>query len=205
MGPLASLARKVFGAPGEPARPDAATISAARRIVLGSGYREVRGWVCTDRDILDVTDRAAFARYWAPATAGAFLAEHVWEHLPLDAAAKGVANCFEFLRPGGTLRIAVPDGFNPDPAYREYVRPGGSGPGADDHQVLYDHRSMSRLLADAGFIVEPQEYWDEAGKFHFTDWPDERGHILRSRRYDPRNQDGRLAYTSLIVDGIKPA
>ncbi|MEQ1860970.1 MAG: hypothetical protein ABMA13_13625 [Chthoniobacteraceae bacterium] len=203
MGPIASLARRLFR--GAERRPDFSTLAAARRVVLGSGYRDEAGWVCTDRDILDVTDRAAFARYWQPGTIDAFFAEHVWEHLPADAAARAVANCHDFLRPGGTLRIAVPDGLNPDPAYREYVRPGGSGPGADDHQVLYDFRSLAKLLADAGFAVELQEYWAEAGEFQHRDWTDERGHILRSRRYDPRNQDGKLAYTSLIADGIKHA
>lgn len=204
-GVLASLARRIFRQPDPPARPDAAAVAAARRVVLGSAYLETDGWLGTDRDILDVAERANFARYWAPGTIDAFFAEHVWEHLPPQVAVKGVVNCFEFLRPGGTLRLAVPDGLNPDPAYRDYVRPGGTGPGAADHQVLYDHRAMSKLLADAGFTVEPQEYWDEAGEFHFADWTDERGHVRRSRRYDPRNQDGKLGYTSLIVDGIKHA
>lgn len=190
----------------KPARrpPARAAIAAARRVALGSGYIEAAGWLATDRDVLDVTQRESFARYWAPGVVEAFVAEHVWEHLPPDAAALAVRCCFEFLAPGGTLRIAVPDGLHPDAGYREYVRPGGTGPGADDHHVLYDHTTLSALLAGAGFTVERQEYWDAAGEFHFTDWPDDRGRIVRSRRYDPRNQDGTLRYTSLILDGVKP-
>jgi predicted SAM-dependent methyltransferase len=184
--------------------PDRETITAARRIALGSAYIETPGWLATDRDVLDITQRESFARYWAPGTVEAFVAEHVWEHLPPDAATLAVGCCFEFLAPGGTLRIAVPDGFHPDPQYREYVRPGGAGPGAHDHQLLCDHRSLAALLAFAGFVVEPQEWWDAAGEFHFTDWPDDRGRIVRSRRFDSRNQDGTMRYTSLILDGVKP-
>lgn len=39
----------------------------------------------------------------------AFLAEHVWEHLSLEDAHRAARNCHEFLRPGGRLRLAVPD------------------------------------------------------------------------------------------------
>jgi predicted SAM-dependent methyltransferase len=133
-----------------------------------------------------------------------FLAEHVWEHLGSRQAIIANANCFEFLRPGGRLRIAVPDGFHPDPAYIEYVRPGGTGAGADDHKVLYNYKLISEELKNVGFEFRLLEYWDENGQFHFQEWSSEDGHISRSKRYDPRNQDGSLTYTSLIVDAIKP-
>jgi len=57
-----------------------------------------------------------------------------------DAANK---NAFDFLRIGGTLRIAVPDGCHPDPNYIEHVRPGGTGAGADDHQFLYTYKTIT--------------------------------------------------------------
>jgi predicted SAM-dependent methyltransferase len=41
--------------------------------------------------------------------ADAFVAEHVWEHLSLEAAHIAARNCYTHLSPGGTLRIAVPD------------------------------------------------------------------------------------------------
>lgn len=41
--------------------------------------------------------------------ADAFLAEHVWEHLSLDDAHRATRNCQRYLRPGGRLRLAVPD------------------------------------------------------------------------------------------------
>ena len=188
-----------------PKPPGRWRIARAQRVIIGAGLSAQDGWLATDRGLLDVTDRASFARYWSPGSRVAFFAEHVWEHLTEAQARAAIANCFEFLRPGGTLRLAVPDGMNPDPAYREHVRPGGTGPGADDHKILFDHRSLGALLASAGFQVERLEYWDEGGRFHHTDWTSDCGHIQRSRRYDRRNQNGVLGYTSLILDGIKPA
>lgn len=39
----------------------------------------------------------------------AFVAEHVWEHLSLEDAHRATRNCQRHLRPGGRLRLAVPD------------------------------------------------------------------------------------------------
>ena len=175
----------------------------ARKVTIGSAGISSPGWLATDQDTLDIVDRESFLRYWKPNSLEAFVAEHVWEHLTEKEAMQASANCYEFLRLGGRLRIAVPDGFHPDPVYIECVRPGGTGPGADDHKVLYNYQSLKEQLEKAGFIVSLLEYWDEDGNFHFKEWSSEDGHIRRSKRYDPRNQDGSLTYTSLIVDAIK--
>lgn len=148
--------------------------------------------------------RESFARYWRRNSRKAFLAEHVWEHLEPDEARAANANCFEFLKPGGRLRLAVPDGLHPDPDYVERVRPGGTGEGAADHKVLYTFKTLKELLEEAGFEVELLEYWDESRTFHFREWSSEDGHIRRSMRFDPRKQDGSLPYTSLIADARKP-
>jgi predicted SAM-dependent methyltransferase len=177
----------------------------SKKIVIGSAGISSPGWLATDQDTLDVVDRESFLRYWKPNSLEAFMAEHVWEHLTEKEAVQANANCYEFLRLGGRLRIAVPDGFHPDPAFIEYVRPGGTGPGADDHKVLYNYQSLRAQLEKTGFIVSLLEYWDEDGEFHFKEWSSDDGHIHRSRRYDPRNQDGSLTYTSLIVDAVKPS
>ena len=81
---------------------------------------------------------------------------------------------------------------------------GGTGIGSDDHKILYNYKSLKELLESAGFKVALLEYCDENGKFHFNEWSSKDGHIVRSKRYDPRNKDGALNYTSLIIDAIKP-
>jgi predicted SAM-dependent methyltransferase len=47
------------------------------------------------------------------------------------------------------------------------------------------------------------EYFDERGKFHFKDWHPDKGMIIRSIRFDPRNRNGSMIYSSLIVDAVK--
>jgi predicted SAM-dependent methyltransferase len=176
----------------------------AKKIVIGSGGISFPGWFSTSKETLDVCNRGSFARYWRRNSRWAFLAEHVWEHLEPDEARAATAHCFEFLMPRGRLRLAVPDGLHPDPEYVERVRPGGTGEGAADHKVLYTFRTMKGLLEETGFEVDLLEYWDEKRTFQFREWSSEDGHIRRSMRFDPRNQGGSLAYTSLIVDARKP-
>lgn len=142
--------------------------------------------------------------FFEPESIDRILSEHCWEHLSEDEAEKANTNCFTFLKSGGRLRIAVPDGFHIDPDYIEYVRPGGKGLGSEDHKVLYNYKTAKKLLEHAGFKVELLEYWDENGQFHFREWFSEDGHVRRSRIHDTRNQDGSLTYTSLILDAIKP-
>lgn len=165
------------------------------------GYEN--GWLHTDKDSLDITKTNEWKTYLRFLKLDNISSEHVWEHLSEKDTELANKNCFYFLRRGGTLRIAVPDGYNPDPKYIEWVRPGGSGAGADDHRILYNYKIMKERLEKVGFKVNLLEYWDENGSFHFTEWSDDGGRISRSKRYDERNSDGQLKYTSLIVDAIK--
>lgn len=176
-----------------------------RRIVIGSGGIESEGWVSTDQDILNLLHESAWASLLQTESLDAILAEHVWEHLSPDEAIAAGKTCFRYLKPGGRLRVAVPDGLHPDPVYVERVRPGGSGPGADDHKVLYTYAAFRDLFEEIGFDVVLYEYFDESGRFHFRDWDAADGLIRRSKRYDPRNSGDRLAYTSIVLDAVKPA
>ncbi|HXY37929.1 MAG TPA: methyltransferase domain-containing protein [Planctomycetaceae bacterium] len=174
------------------------------RIVLGAGGLYDPGWIPTDVDVLDILDEWHWRRLFREGSIDALLAEHVWEHLTPDEGLRAAQNCHRFLRPGGYLRAAVPDGFHPSPEYIERVRPGGTGPGANDHKLLYNNASFRSLFESAGFQVELLEYFDSASQFHATDWDPARGKIDRSQRFDERNKGGRLVYTSLILDARKP-
>ena len=176
----------------------------AQKIILGSAGILFPGWLTTDKSSLDILKYDDFQYYWQPNSRSKFLAEHVWEHFDENEVRQANDNCFEFLQSGGKLRLAVPDGFHPDPEYLEKVRPGGTGEGAEDHKILYNYQSLTDLLEDSGFRINLLEYWDESGQFHFQEWSSEEGHIRRSMHYDSRNQNGSLTYTSLIVDAIKP-
>jgi len=178
--------------------------AAPLRLVVGASGIFEPGWVATDIDDLNLLAETDWRCLFAPASIEAILAEHVWEHLSESDGLIAAQQCHRFLKPGGHLRLAIPDGYHPDPAYIEHVRIGGSGPGADDHKVLHTYRTLIQMLTKAGFETQLLEYWDEHGTFHATDWDPAAGMVHRSKRFEKRNSDGVLRYTSLIIDGLKP-
>jgi predicted SAM-dependent methyltransferase len=196
-----SLYRRVEG-PRRLARLDPAL--RPLRIVVGAEGRIDPGWIATEQEYLDIADARHWGRYFAKDSLDTILAEHVFEHMTPDTAHAAAALCFEHLRGGGLLRAAVPDGLHPDPAYIEWVKVGGIGPGAYDHKVLYDHRRFRHLFEAAGFRVRMLEYWDEAGRLREADWDPAQGRIRRSMRFDTKERGG-FRYSSIILDAKKPA
>ena len=174
-----------------------------RKIVIGASAIHDHGWIPTDIEYLNLLRAPDWERFFSPGSIDALLAEHVWEHLTAAEGAAAAALCFKYLRPGGYLRLAVPDGLHPSPAYRELVRVGGSGAGAHDHKVLYTHRTFSTLFEQVGFRCRLLEYFDEHGVFHAEEWSAQDGTIRRSKRFDERNRAGRLNYTSIVMDAHK--
>ncbi len=179
-------------------------ISPLRLVIGASGIYE-KGWIETEIQYLNLLNPSQWETYFNKDSIDAMLAEHVWEHLTLEEGMEAARRCFEYLKPGGYIRVAVPDGNNPKQEYIAAVRPGGTGEGASDHKLLYNYQSFSEVFSRAGFRVVLLEYFDSEGNFHYIDWNPQEGKIRRSRRFDPRNQDGKLNYTSLILDAIKDA
>ncbi|HEX8547922.1 MAG TPA: hypothetical protein VF691_13230 [Cytophagaceae bacterium] len=175
------------------------------KIVVGSSGIFEKGWIPTEYHFLNLLKDEHWLKYFKPDSIDTIVAEHVWEHLSKSDGMIAATTCFKYLKGGGRLRVAVPDGFHPDPQYIEYVRPGGIGAGAHDHKVLYNHKTFSEIFLHAGFNVELLEYFDEDKKFQAKDWSNEHGYIHRSIRYDQRNAGGKTNYTSLIIDAIKPS
>lgn len=174
------------------------------KIVVGTSGVFEAGWIPTDIEYLNLLSDEDWRKFFPAGSISAILAEHVWEHLTPEQGLHAANNCHRYLRAGGRLRLAVPDGRHPDPAYLRQVMVNGTGAGADDHKVLYTHETLTQLLEQAGFAVTLLEHFDATGTFHFQDWNREDGMVHRSSRFDPRNTAGKLAYTSLIVDAIKP-
>jgi predicted SAM-dependent methyltransferase len=175
------------------------------RIIVGDGGTCEEYWIPTEQSLVDLLQPNTWANFFDEASVDAIFAEHVWEHLTLANGQIAAETCFRFLKPGGYLRIAVPDGYHPSPDYIARVRPGGTGMGASDHQVLYNHHSFGHLFRTAGFDVRLIEYFDERGEFHTADWDVDKGLVRRSLLFDSRNQQQRYGYTSLFLDATKPA
>lgn len=174
------------------------------RIVVGSNGVFEPGWYPTEAGFLNLLKPPQWEAFFSRYPVQAILAEHVWEHLTPSEGLEAARTCFHFLAPGGVLRAAVPDGFHPDPEYRNWAKPGGHGPSADDHKLFYTYQSFRRVFEEAGFTVELLEYFDERGQFHAVDWNPAAGKINRSLRFDRRNADGQPHYTSIILDARKP-
>ena len=175
------------------------------RVVIGANKKCQAGWIPSEFYTLDVRDPADWQQYFHRESVDALVAEHVWEHLSIDDGQAAARLCLAYLKPGGHLRIAVPDGLFPDPSYIEFVEPGGSGPSAWDHRVLFTYRILGAALEEVGFEVELLEYYDEDGAFHEKEWDPDDGRIERSARLQKPGVRtfGGLPYTSLIVDAHK--
>lgn len=174
------------------------------RIIVGASSTEMPGWISTEYPCVDIADNGTLNRYFKNGSVTSILAEHVLEHLSTDQVARATQNIFNLLRTGGRWRIAVPDGYHPDPAYIAAVEPNGAGPGADDHKILYNIDSLTRLLEKTGFVVYPLEWFDISGQFQSSAWNTQDGIVSRSAKGDPRNRLKPLSFTSLIVDAVKP-
>ena len=174
------------------------------KLIIGAGGKKQDGWISTEQSQLDLFNREDFARVLMGAVGyECILMEHVLEHIPQKDMPTVIKNCFDFLSINGRLRIAVPDGYHPDKEYIDYVKPGGTGAGADSHTVLFNYLVLTNLMENAGFKTVPLEWWDEHNMFHASPWNEIDGNIERCLANDPRNRDGKPHYTSLIMDGIK--
>lgn len=172
--------------------------SEPRRVVIGSSGVYESGWVPSDADQLNLLNARSWVPYVAPASIDALLAEHVWEHLSLAEGRAAAQLCFQYLKPGGYLRVAVPDGLFPDEEYQKYIGIGGVGGGnPGGHKVVYTYKSLVEVFESAGFRVRLLEYHDEAGVFHMQDWAPAEGMVRRSKRFDPRGP------VSIILDAKK--
>ena len=173
------------------------------KVVLGASGISQHGWLATEHGFLNILIEADWSRYFEKHSINRMLAEHVWEHMTVPEGLLASQHSFNFLADGGSIRIAVPDGLNPDLEYINAVKPNGTGPGARDHKVLYTHDSLGQMLESVGFVVRKLVYFDEKGQFHIEKWNVEDGLVRRSLKYDPRNTDSKINYTSLIIDAIK--
>lgn len=173
------------------------------KITIGASGISQQGWLISEKEYLDLTKESDWKKYFKKNSIDLLLAEHVWEHLTKKQTVLAAKNCFKYLKNGGNLRVAVPDGMFPDKKYINHVKPGSNDPDARDHKMLYTYQSFSKFFKKNGFTVKLLEYHDEKGKFHYHKWNKKNGMVARSKRFDKRNYGGKLNYTSIILDAKK--
>jgi len=173
------------------------------KIIIGAGNTNFKNWLSTNICLLNLTDENSFKKLLKNHKVDNFLAEHVFEHLTFEEAKLATFNCSKYLKKGGVLRIAVPDGFFPDKNYINQVKPGGYGAGAHDHKEIYNYQTIRKIFDENVFKLNFFEFFDENSQFQYKPANQENGHIIRSRFSDPRNTINEIKYTSIILDAIK--
>ncbi len=177
------------------------------RIIIGAGKTRQGGWAALQEDELDLLNRKSFESFFGEKRAEAMMAEHVWEHMTEEEGVIAAKNCFDYLKDGGYLRVAVPDANFRNDEYQNMVQVGGPGPKdhpAYSHRIVYDYKVFVSIFKRAGFEVELLEWCDEQGDFHYQYWNEQDGKIGRSYRFDTRNDGEKLGMVSIIVDAKKP-
>lgn len=178
-----------------------------KKIIIGAGKTSYDGWTATQENELNLLNIEDYYKLFEhEESVDAFLAEHVFEHLSYYEGIEAGKNLYNFLKPNGYIRLAVPDINFQNEWYQNMCKPGGPGPvdhPAYTHKVFYDYKSLIKVFETAGFSVDLLEYCDEDGRFHFNYWNPEQGVIGRSLRFDTRNNDGKLGMVSIIIDAHK--
>lgn len=178
------------------------------KIILGAAETVQRGWFSTNEQWLDITNEEHWKKiFQGRVCLSHVVAEHVFEHLTYQEAQTALAHIKNHMIDGGRIRIAVPDGYHPDPVYLKHVGINGIGDDAADHKQLLNVDVLRNLLEEAGFLSEHLEGYNAAGGLvqKPVDW--ENGFIMRSRSNDQTDTSEIWGFpdsnTSLIVDGRK--
>lgn len=178
------------------------------KIIVGAAETYQDGWYSTNEQWLDITN----AEHWRELFVGRVclthvVAEHVFEHLTYEESEEALKQIYNHMLLGGRMRIAVPDGYNPDPVYLKHVGIGGIGDDAADHKQLLNVDVLTRLFEDGGFKARHLEGYKADGTLVQEDYSTQDGYIMRSRMHCDEAVRAKWAFpdadTSLIVEGFK--
>lgn len=142
---------------------------------LGSGRFPKAGWVNIDLIgvPVDVPWNLARGIPFPPGSADAVFHEHLLEHLSLDEGYRLLRECARVLKPGGVLRVGVPDAGRYLCSYARTgdfirrLRPGRPTPMLavqevfyrHGHRTAYDAETLQFICRAAGFVrVEPRPF-----------------------------------------------
>lgn len=175
------------------------------KLIVGAAETFQKGWFSTNEQWLDITKNTDWINLFGEnKNVTHILAEHVFEHLTKSEASQALDNMVKRLVIGGRVRIAVPDGFNPNPDYIKHVAINGIGDDAADHKQLLNVNTLSEMLIRSGCDIEHIEGYQTNGKLLVKKWDLNDGFVRRSRQNKTEETwNFPDASTSLIIDGIK--
>jgi predicted SAM-dependent methyltransferase len=171
------------------------------RLHLGCGGERKAGWVNIDLlgDPVDVAWNLARSLPFESSSVAAIFHEHLIEHLPLDAGDSFMQECYRVLRPGGILRVGVPDAgrliqsYSGDRGYLENLHPGRPTALIAVQELFYWHRHC------AMFDVETLEFFFRAGGF-----PDPSERAFGDTDLDQAPDTERRRANTLYMEARKP-
>ena len=119
------------------------------KLNIGAGDTDIEGFTPIDRK----NGQEAFPLDYEDGSVEEIRASHILEHFGWEDAQKALAEWARVLKPGGRIRIAVPD-FDKidksDPLWAHYVM-GGQTDSDDFHRSLFDTKTLTRHMTQAGF------------------------------------------------------
>ena len=178
------------------------------KLILGAALTSNKSWISTNEEWFDITRKHHWDRlFHKKKFMKRALAEHVFEHLTEEEMAIAFKFIYEHLASKGTLRIAVPDGNNPNPEYIKNTGINGIGADASDHKQFIKFEYLKSELEKVGFKCFIREGYKSNGELVNEKLPPELGYIIRSRRNSfestKEGWDFVDANSSLIVDAYK--
>lgn len=123
------------------------------RLNIGAGDTVIDGFTPIDRKF----GTEAYPLNYADGSVEEIRCSHMLEHLPFKDLLPALREWYRVLRPGGLIRIAVPDlekiielRQKGDPKWRFYLM-GGQTDGNDFHKCVFDEEHLAAYMAEAGF------------------------------------------------------
>ena len=177
-------------------------------IILGAALTTQKGWFSTNEEWLDISKAEHWNRLFnSKKRVKRVLAEHVFEHLTIDEMRNTLRLIFVNMVNGGSLRIAVPDGNNPNSEYRKHCGINGIGADASDHKQFLTYELLSKEVERTGFHHNLIEGYLENKELVLKKFNNNLGRVIRTRsNKNIRPKDGwdfPDANSSLILDCIK--
>lgn len=172
------------------------------RLHLGSGAVPKEGWVNIDLlgDPVDLAWNLARGIPFSDGSADAIFHEHLFEHIPLRAGLTLMDECFRVLRPGGILRVGVPDAgellrsYAGDGRFLEEVHPGRPTRLLGVQELFYWHRHMTMYDEDTLSLV-----------FRAGGFPDPRRCDFGKSELDVAPDTEHRRTESIYMEAVKPS
>lgn len=148
---------------------------------LGCGDVKIPGFINVDleyRHHIDYIADVSKLHMFKDDTVSLIYASHILEHFGRHEVKRVLAEWYRVLKPGGTLRLAVPDFLSIVLAY-EKGHPieelmgllyGGQDSKLNYHQVCFDYKYLEKLLKEVGFTEVKLYEWQDTIHKKFDDF-----------------------------------